>query len=315
MKIEVIIYLKWIWGQVQGFSRSPKILGSPSWSVSVVRDSQCWDGSYMMQQGTTEPPWSLFPIWCILIWKWKFDEIWTNWGNMGQLFPFLNLDFRGDWQFYCINLIVTRRWRAMLRVQRRHDWLLLSDFNRENHSMLPTVSIDILALFPTWQCATRSKWHKDDLLRRRELQKTHTSSSSNFDCHIHCKRVQICTNPISWYFPLKSRFLIKSIAGGYSYAEGTAADFEATWTPLWSGKWRLHRTARAGKMWFLFLKLSRHADLESHLSSFCWISGYPCVCVWLCGALCGLSGFNWWYAHRPKPIFLGERFGHEGWPL
>ena len=172
-------YLKCIWGQVQGFSRSPKILGSPSWSVSVVRDSQCWDGSYMMQQGTTEPPWSLFPIWCILIWKWKFAEIWTNWGSMGQLFHFLNLECRGDWRFYCINLIVTRRWHAMLRVQRRHDWLLLSDFNWENHSMLPTVSIDILALFPTWQCATRSKWHKDDLLRRRELQKTHTSSSSN----------------------------------------------------------------------------------------------------------------------------------------
>ena len=102
---------------------------------------------------------------------------------------------------------------------------------------------------------------------------------ATFDCHIHCKRVQICTNPISWYFPLKSRFLIKSIAGGYSYAEGTAADFEATWTPLWSGKWRLHRTARAGKMWFLFFELGRHADLESHLSSFCWFSGYPCVCV------------------------------------
>lgn len=126
---------------------------------------------------------------------------------------------------------------------------------------------------------------------------------ATFGCHIHCKRVQICTNPISWYFPLKSRFLIKSIAGGYSYAEGTAADFEATWTPLWSGKWRLHRTARAGKIWFLFFKLSRHADLESHLSSFCWFSGYPCVCdcVGLCvgcqdsigGTLTGQSRSSW----------------------
>lgn len=297
---------------LQPFPKNPRVsklkrFGGSGFSVLgwKLHDAARYHLSHLEPAGNLDmcDVWSLFLIWCILIWKWKFAEIWTNWGNMGQLFHFLNLERRGDWRFYCISLIVTRRWRAMLRVQRRHDWLLLSDFNRENHSMLPTVSIDILALFPTWQCATRSKWHKDDLLRRRELQKTHTSSSSNFDCHIHCKRVQICTNPISWYFPLKSRFLIKSIAGGYSYAEGTAADFEATWTPLWSGKWRLHRTARAGKMWFLFLKLSRHADLESHLSSFCWISGYPCVCdcVGLCvgcqdsigGTLTGQSRSSW----------------------
>ena len=149
----------------------------------------------------------------------------------------------------------------------RAAWLIITIRYWENHSMLPPVSIDILTLFPMWQCSTRSKWHKQDLVRRCELQKTqyhlNTSSSSNLKL---AYTLQKSTNPISWYVPFKSRSLIKSIAGGYSYAEGTAADFEATCTmALWSGRWRLHRTATAGKMWFLFLKLSRHASKDIRL--------------------------------------------------
>ena len=122
------------WVFIQGFSRAQESQGL---QVEAFR----WFGilSGMEACSKVEPPWAS--------WKWNFDEIWTNWSNMGQLFPFLNLEFRADWRFYCSNLIVTRRWHVMLRVQRRHDWLSLSGFDWENHSMLPPTSIDILALF------------------------------------------------------------------------------------------------------------------------------------------------------------------------